>query len=114
MNYVGQKIVNGMLNSLSRNETMQRIGGISEPSIRMAIGQFIKSIEDPVINDLINSHLVQPVSVYVSDRLKPHALTIICLFAFIVLVLILQLIITVRTHRGMRKRIEIGDEIEPV
>ena len=112
MNYVGQKIVDSVLTSLSRNETMERIGKMSEPSVKLAIGQFIKSIEDPVNDDLINSHLIQPVSMYVSDRMKPHALTIVCLFAFIALILVVQLVLTVRSHRAVRKRMEIEDDIE--
>ncbi len=112
MNYIGQKIVNGVLNSLSRNETMERIGKMSEPSIKLAIGQFVKSIEDPVNDDLINSHLVGPISMYVSDRMKPHALAIIVLFAFIALMLLLLTIITIKTHRVVRPQRKVKADIE--
>ncbi len=114
MNYIGEKIVNGVLASLSRNETMERIRVLSEPSMKLAVGQLVNSIEDPVNNDLINTHLIGPMSIYVSDRMKPHAVIIICLFVSIAVVLVFLSVMTIKSGRTMRKLLEHRNDIESV
>lgn len=104
LDYAGQKIVDSALKSLSDNATMSQIEALSDRPLKNAVQRILSSIEDPVNNELINTHLIQPISVYMHNSMKPYALAIICLFALITGLLLVVLAFTVRLHRKQEHR----------
>lgn len=104
MEYVSHKIIDSLFKKLSENATMSKIEKVSKVPLKNAIQRIIKSIEDPSNSKLINSHLIEPVSVSVSDHMRPYTLAITCTFASIACLLIILIGITAHTNRVVRSR----------
>lgn len=103
MDYVGQRLVDSVLKKLSENATIAKLEIISKEPLKNAAKRFLDSIQDPANSEMIDSHFIQPISIYMHDNLKPYALAIICLFAIIAVLLFVVLGLAIHTRRTVHR-----------